>query len=303
MSGEIGRDLTVAASREHEQLALFDLDEPSVVQTSSSWRSGIGGFGRSLPVLGRVKTCGRDGPEALLDVRHLTRNGSYCERHEPISWKERPSPLSLLGRRPDLRAQVRERERGQCVACGYHGDTGNPLEVHHVLTSPSSARRERRRRRCSSSAATDTRRSYERAAAAALTWLASARRRPFPALGGAPATTVRFVGSCARALIRHAADAPATSFSSTPEGRPRASERPRSVPGRCLHSQVTPEASQPLRRLRRVCVLLAAPVLASLTGVIPPRHPRLASASGCIAADCASSSSVTPGMGQRIISM
>ena len=32
MSGEIGRDLTVAASREHEQLALFDLDEPSVVQ-------------------------------------------------------------------------------------------------------------------------------------------------------------------------------------------------------------------------------------------------------------------------------
>lgn len=67
-------------------------------------------------------TCGR-----------LTRNGSYCERHEPISWKERPSPSSLLGRRPDLRAQVRERERGQCVACGYHGDTGNPLECHHVL--------------------------------------------------------------------------------------------------------------------------------------------------------------------------
>ena len=190
-----------------------------------------------LPVLGRVKTCGRDGPEALLDVRQIDaqRQLLRAARADLVEGAAVPVVAARpASRSPCAGARARARAVRRLRLPRRHRE---PARV-----PPRPRRRHiRREREPGGGDAAPLPRltpgAHEQAAAAALTWLASARRRPFPALGGAPATTVRFVGSCARALIRHAADAPATSFSSTPEGRPRASERPRSVPGRCLHSK------------------------------------------------------------------
>lgn len=61
-----------------------------------------------------------------LVCRSLSRNGSYCERHEPV---KKPSPTNVHGlkRAPRLRRQAKARDGYRCVRCG----STEKLEVHH----------------------------------------------------------------------------------------------------------------------------------------------------------------------------
>lgn len=61
-----------------------------------------------------------------------TRNGSWCEDHEPQSWQNR-SPSSRATARPGwngVRALAIQRDGYCCVACGATAD----LQVHHRLS-------------------------------------------------------------------------------------------------------------------------------------------------------------------------
>jgi 5-methylcytosine-specific restriction endonuclease McrA len=62
----------------------------------------------------------------------LIERGSYCPRHQPVGFYERPSPSSRDRLPPHQRDAVK-RERGAvCEECGQPGAPGDPLQVHHV---------------------------------------------------------------------------------------------------------------------------------------------------------------------------
>lgn len=58
----------------------------------------------------------------------LIERGSYCPRHQPVGWVERPSPSSRDRPSQRLIARVRERDGHACQRCG----ATERLQVHHV---------------------------------------------------------------------------------------------------------------------------------------------------------------------------
>ncbi len=58
-------------------------------------------------------------------------SGSYCARHTPKGWRDRPSP-SALDRPPvKLRWQIKQRDGLRCQGCGVGETPGKRLQVHH----------------------------------------------------------------------------------------------------------------------------------------------------------------------------